>query len=320
MDTHETLEKWDASPIIDSDIDPVANPGGQLASAHHGSVLDIARPKSQTVPIIFNSPHSGRRYLPEFVAASPLDLATLRRSEDAFVDRLFGDAPRFGAPLLSALFPRAYLDVNREPFELDPAMFSDTLPVHVNTRSMRVAGGLGTIARVVADGKTIYRDKLSFADAKHRIDALYRPYHDQLSQLVEETRQRFGGALLIDCHSMPSQSVYAASGDSRAPEIILGDRYGSSCAGLITETVGNILSDMGYKVVHNNPYAGGYITDFYGAPSDGRHTLQIEINRALYMNEREIKPIARFEQLKRDMSTLMSRLATRVTPELLAAT
>lgn len=311
MDTHETLERWDSGPAPDTEL--------RISCEDMRAVLDVVCPERHTVPIIFNSPHSGAEYPAEFVASSSLDLPTLRRSEDAFVDQLFGDAPLFGAPLIKALFPRAFLDVNREPFELDPTMFTDDLPGHVNTRSMRVAGGLGTIARVVADGKMIYRDKLSFADASDRIEKLYHPYHEQLSRLIAETRRLFGCAVVIDCHSMPSQSVYAPLGETRPPEIILGDRYGSSCDGLITETVGNILGDLGYKVVRNNPYAGGYITDYYGRPQEGQHTLQIEINRSLYMDERKIVPTAGFDRLKRDISNLISQLATRLTPQLLRA-
>lgn len=268
-------------------------------------------------PLVFNSPHSGCYYPPDFTAASPLDLATLRRSEDSFIDEIFADAPKYGAPLLRALFPRAYLDVNREAFELDPGMFADSLPAHVNTRSQRAAGGLGTIARVVADGTNIYREKLAFADAEQRIAALYRPYHTALHALLEETARTCGVAVLIDCHSMPSIGVAPHAPGQRASEIILGDRFGASCSPLISQTVESALSEMGYLVARNNPYAGGYITDTYGQPGKGCHALQIEINRALYMDEVLIVRGPGFTRMRADMSSLIATLTRCLTPEIL---
>lgn len=311
MDKFETAETW-----LDAPADARQ---AKCAAAAHGKILEIRHPDCQTSPIIFNSPHSGADYHPDFVARSALDEATLRRSEDAFVDELFAHAAQVGAPLVRALFPRAYLDVNREAFELDPAMFAEPLPAHVNTRSMRVAGGLGTIARVVSDGKPIYRDKLSFAEAAARIDAYYHPYHAALEQLLARTHRRFGCALLIDCHSMPSQSVYAVGKDSRKPEIILGDRYGTSCSGEITAIMSELLTELGYLVVHNNPYAGGFITDHYGRPQLKQHALQIEINRALYMDEERILKHRGFARLQRHLSQVISELSQRIAPDTLFA-
>src|SRR5438477_3643937 len=177
-------------------------PVPRLATA--GGALDVRQPAARALPLVLASPHSGAEYPSDLLAASRLDPLTLRRSEDSFVDALFGAGPELGAPLLAARFPRAYLDVNREPWELDPAMFSDVLPAFVNARSPRVRMGLGTIARVVASGEEIYARKLRFAEARRRVEGLYQPYHHVLRRLVDETAAAFGGYLLIDCHSMPS--------------------------------------------------------------------------------------------------------------------
>ncbi len=272
--------------------------------------FDVAGPDIQTIPFVLNSPHSGRVYPPSFLEASRLDAISIRRSEDCFVDEIFGAAPRLGAPLLSANFPRAYLDTNREPYELDPAMFHDALPPHANTRSVRVAGGLGTIARVVADSTEIYRAPLSYAEAERRIRTLYMPYHQTLSDLLESTFHRFGCAVLIDCHSMPSIGgpMDDDIGNTRA-DIVLGDRYGVSASPSLTDAAERILSDLGYTVVRNTPYAGGFNTEHYGRPAKGLHALQIEINRALYMDETRIARAPGLKRLSRDMGEFIARLA-----------
>ena len=243
---------------------------------------EVSAPERQTVPLVFASPHSGDRYPPAFIDASRLDPLGLRRSEDSFVDALFAAAPDHGAPLLRALFPRAFIDANREPYELDPSMFAEALPSYANTRSSRVAAGLGTIAKVVSSGYEIYRDKLSLAEAMGRIESYYRPYHRTLEALVETTRARFGGCVLIDCHSMPSVGgpMDPDAGHGRA-DFILGDCFSSSCAEFVAQTVERTLRDRGYRVVRNKPFAGGYTTRHYGRPAEGRHALQIEINRGL---------------------------------------
>lgn len=279
----------------------------------------ISAPALRTSPLIFNSPHSGTAYPDDLLASTRLDRIALRRSEDSFVDQLFENAPLFGAPLLKALFPRAYMDVNREAFELDPLMFEDVLPDHVNTRSLRVAAGFGTIARVVAEGMAIYRDKLSFSEAERRVATLYHPYHSALSGLLSSTVQQFGCAVLIDCHSMPSLGAPQISSDRRSADIILGDRYGTSCAPYISQTIEEVLRAQGYQVVRNSPYAGGYITDCYGRPGAGQHAVQIEINRALYMDENLVEPAAGFSRMKDHMSALIAELSQRLTPELLIA-
>lgn len=267
----------------------------------------VLMPPRQTAPIVFASPHSGRDYPAEFLAESRLDALTLRRSEDSFVEELFGAAPRAGCPLIHALFPRAWCDVNREPWELDPAMFDAPLPDFVNAASPRVGAGLGTIARVVATGEAIYRRKLSFAEAEARIAACWRPYHAALSALITETVRRFGCCLLIDCHSMPAQSP--AFGRMRPVDAVLGDAHGTSCAPLATRRIEEGLTRAGLSVRRNEPYAGGYVTRHYGRPREGVHALQIELARALYMDEARIERGPGFDRLRLDLARLIEDLA-----------
>ncbi|MGQ0665008.1 MAG: N-formylglutamate amidohydrolase [Pseudomonadota bacterium] len=266
----------------------------------------VLAPARQTAPVVFASPHSGDAYPAEFIAQSRLDPLTLRRSEDAFVDQLFALAPQCGSPLISALFPRAYVDPNREPFELDPAMFEDELPAFVNVGSPRVAAGLGTIARVVATGAEIYKAKLCFADATARIDALWRPYHAKLAALLVETQARFGYAALVDCHSMPAiGGPMDRDPGRRRVDVVLGDCHGTSCAPQFVDAVEAHLKALGYAVARNDPYAGGFTTRHYGRPGAGRHALQIEINRALYMDEARIEKTPGFAILARHVGGLV---------------
>lgn len=272
--------------------------------------FDVRSPVDQTAPIIFASPHSGKRYPALFVAESRLDPVALRRSEDAFIDEVYGAAPEFGCPLLRAHFPRAYVDPNREPFELDQNMFADALPDYVNAHSPRVEAGLGTIARVVTNGEEIYRNKLQFTEAVQRIDRCYMPYHACLQQLLEDTRARFGNALLIDCHSMPSiGGPMDADEGAKRVDMILGDRHGTSCTAFITDMVDDMLQSMGYCVTRNRPYAGGFTTGHYGKPKNGVHALQIEINRALYMDEGAILKTDGFTKLSADIAKLIEAIA-----------
>ena len=271
---------------------------------------EVQRPVAQLLPVVVASPHSGAVYPRAFLDASPLELDLLRRSEDCYVDRLGAGAVAIGAPLLRAHFPRVFLDVNREPWELDPEMFAEPLPGYVKTRTPRIAAGLGTIPRLVGNGLEIYRAKLTFREAQQRVEGLHAPYHAQLTALVEETRRRFGQALLIDLHSMPS-----ASWGGRWPEgaggadIVLGDRHGTACSREIADAAGSHLSGRGYSVVRNDPYSGGYTTKRYGRPDKGRHALQVEINRALYMDEATLAPKAGFAHLSRDLAALFECLA-----------
>jgi N-formylglutamate deformylase len=265
----------------------------------------LARPAMQTAPLVFASPHSGRDYHPEFLAAARLDPLTLRRSEDCFVDELFAAAPDHGAPLLAATFPRAYCDANREPWELDPGMFADPLPPWVNTSSARVGAGLGTLARVVASGEAIYRDKLRFADAEARVRDCWQPFHDTLRSLIEATRARFGCCLLIDCHSMPAAPAAARSG----VDVVLGDAHGTACTPRTIRHVQDVLEGLGYRVRRNDPYAGGYITRHYGRPREGIEALQIELGRSLYMDEAQLAKQPGFAAVRQDMTALIAALA-----------
>lgn len=272
--------------------------------------VEIVAAESQILPLVLASPHSGATYPADLLAASRLDSLSIRRSEDSYVDEIFASAPELGAPLLRAHFARAYLDPNREPFELDPAMFEDALPDFVNSRSPRVRVGLGTIARVVASGEEIYARKLRFAEALERVERLYRPYHRELAQLLETTRNRFGFYILLDCHSMPSTTLTAHRlGQRNRADIVLGDCHGTSCDVVVADTAQRFLADRGYVVVRNTPYAGGFTTTHYGRPGEGGHCLQIEIGRSLYMDERSYARKPFFARLAADMRDLVAALA-----------
>jgi N-formylglutamate amidohydrolase len=269
--------------------------------------FEIVEPAVWRAPIIFNSPHSGSVYPDQFLTASRIDLPALRRSEDSFMDELIGDLSDHGFPVVRVNFPRSYVDVNREPYELDPRMFNGRLPSFANTRSMRVAGGLGTIPRVVGDGQEIYRERLSVDDALGRIEALYKPYHRALRRLINKAHQVFGTVVVVDCHSMPSVGV--SRDEPRRPDVVIGDRYGTSCAALLPDMVEETMSRLGYSVGRNKPYAGGFITEHYGNPASGLHTVQLELNRAIYMDERRRERGPRFAQVATDFAALAHALA-----------
>lgn len=264
--------------------------------------FEILKPAYHRAPIVFNSPHSGRYYPETFLKRSRLDPLTIRRSEDMMVDELFRPVVGCGAPLLRAVYPRAYLDVNREPFELDPKMFSGRLPSFANSQSLRVAGGLGTIPKVVCDAATIYGAPWPVDHALRRIDAIYRPYHDALRRLLAETHVAFGSAILVDCHSMPST---LRNGEGRLrPDFVLGDRFATSCMPALVERAASSLRSLGYTVCRNKPYAGGFITEHYGRPRRGLHALQVEVNRALYMDEEKLELHSGFAKLQKNLAIL----------------
>ena len=265
-------------------------------------------------PLVFASPHSGRLYPQEMMAASALDGSAIRRSEDVLVDALVQGAAAHGAVVITAAYARAYIDVNREPYDLDPSMFEDELPAFARGRSARVAAGLGSIARIVAEGQEIYSRKLTFADAARRIDTVHAPYHAALEGLLGEAVTQFGSGVLIDWHSMPSAAArtMGQSGDlggGGVCDLVLGDRFGAACAPQITALVERELEAMGYRVARNAPYAGGYTTEFYGQPRNHVHALQVEINRALYLNEATLEPHSGFKRLKRDLERVFAALA-----------
>src|ERR1700674_608037 len=276
--------------------------------------FEVLEPVQRRGPIIFNSPHSGCVYPHPFLTISRLELATLRRSEDSFVDELVVGVVRRGHPLMRAHFPRCYVDVNREPYELDPRMFEGRLPSFANTRSMRVAGGLGTVARVVGDSQEIYDQRLPVDDALRRIECLYKPYHRALRRLLARVHNEFGAAALIDCHSMPSTG--GAKEERPRADIVLGDRYGTSCVAAVSETIESTLRELGYLVSRNKPYAGGFITEHYGNPAAGLHSIQLEINRSLYMDERRYERSANFLHVAADLVALAGRLAALPIEEL----
>ena len=278
--------------------------------------FETIRPRRVIAPVVFNSAHSGRIYPERFLAMTRLDHLSIRQSEDAFVDEIFARGPHLGAPLLRAHFPRAYLDVNREPWELDPAMFAEPLSDRFNTTSPRVAAGLGTLARVVAENKPIYREPLTLEDARMRIEGIYHPYHAALQKLLGEAINNFGVAVLIDCHSMPRIN---RAGDRPAPDIVLGDRYGTTCAPVLIDLVETIFTSAGLKVARNRPYAGGFATRSYGRPQHGVHALQIEISRHLYMNEVTLARNEGFKAIVSLIDRLMFALIGLDLPSLVGA-
>ena len=257
-------------------------------------------------PLVFASPHSGRFYPEDMMAA--LDAHAIRRSEDAFVDELISSGPDHGAAMISVNLARAYIDVNREAFELDQAMFADELPDFARARTARVAAGLGAIARVVSEGQEIYARKLTFDEARRLIESVHTPYHAGLARLLGEAHSAHGYAVLIDWHSMPAAA--AKHGGRNGPcDMVLGDRFGASCSSLVTQTVERELEGLGYRVARNAPYAGGYTTEHYGRPSRRTHALQIEINRGLYLNEMSLEPTKGFKRLKADLEKVIGALA-----------
>jgi N-formylglutamate deformylase len=268
--------------------------------------FEIIEPAACEAPVAFNSPHSGSTYPRDFLSTSRLDIATLRRSEDSFVDDLITGVVKRGYPMMRAHFPRCFVDVNREPYELDPRMFDGRLPSFANTRSMRVSGGLGTVARVVGDAQEIYDQRIPVDDALRRIESLYKPYHRALRRLFTRLHRDFGAAILVDCHSMPSTAGHRD--DRPRPEFVLGDRYGTSCTAAVSESVEKTLRDKGYTVSRNKPYAGGFITEHYGNPAAGLHAIQLEINRGLYMDERRYVRSQGFGKLAADLEILAAHL------------
>lgn len=296
-------------------IEPAFLTTGDVAAAPVEAVPDevaevyrIERPKRRTSPLVVASPHSGRIYPRDLLEATRLGPLDLRSSEDAFMEEVLEGAAQAGAPLLTAHFPRVYVDVNREPYELDPGMFADPLPQGAITDSIRISGGLGTIARVVANSEPVYSRKLTFAEADERIRRYYVPYHRALQRLIAETLEQFGFCLLIDGHSMPSSAVRHVRSERRPIDIVLGDGHGVTAAPVFIEQAERFLQTKHYTVRRNSPYAGGFVTRHYGRPALGIHVLQVEINRALYMDERRIEARPGLAPIQADMSGLLTDL------------
>ena len=266
----------------------------------------LHRPERTLGPVIFAAPHSGRDYPAAFLAQAILDRQAIRSSEDAFVDQLFMAAPGLGAPLLAARAPRAFIDLNRAADELDPAVIEGISRVPHNPR---VASGLGVIPRVVAGGRPIYRGKLTLAEAQARIARFWHPYHQALEGLIEDTRRQYGQAILIDCHSMPHEAIEAHSrpGQPR-PQVVLGDRYGVAAGREVMERVEAAFAGAGLRVGRNAPFAGAYVAQAYGRPSRGVHVVQVEIDRALYMDEARVAPLPGFAAFRDRMAGVVAEL------------
>lgn len=264
----------------------------------------VIEPLKRTTPLIFASPHSGRRYPADLLAETRAGIQNLRRSEDAYVDELIGGAAGYGAAVIAATVARAYVDLNRDPAELDPDMYDERLPSFAASCSPRVQAGLGAIPRITGDGQPIYRRKLALADAEQRLASVHRPYHAALARLVADAKESFGCAVLIDCHSMPSCARGAA-----APDIVLGDRFGASCHPSVTALVEATLRRRGYRVARNAPFAGGHTTQMYGRPGQRVHALQIEVSRALYLDEVTLQRSSGFERVRADFTRVAETLA-----------
>ncbi|MCR9124830.1 MAG: N-formylglutamate amidohydrolase [Rhodobacteraceae bacterium] len=260
------------------------------------STFTVKRPDRLRSPVVFASPHSGRFYAPDFLARSVLDPLEIRSSEDAFVDELFADAPAFGAPLLTATAPRAFVDLNRSSDEFDPAVIEGVRRIAHNPR---VASGLGVIPRVVANGRAIYHGKLTRAEADDRITRFWHPYHTALQGLLDEAHDRFGQAILIDCHSMPHEAMDGVARSAiQRPQIVLGDRFGAAADGALVDRVEAAFAAAGLVVTRNAPFAGAYVAQAYGRPSRGQHAIQVEIDRALYMDEARVRRNADFDAFR----------------------
>jgi N-formylglutamate amidohydrolase len=265
---------------------------------------DLYSPAVQSTCVIFASPHSGRAYSAAFLAQTKLNSHAIRSSEDAYMDELFADAPSHGAPLIAARTPRAYVDFNRAPEELDPALIEGVRRISPNPR---VASGLGVIPRVVAGGRVIYDGKISLEQAHARITQHWRPWHDRLQTLLDESARLFGQSVLIDCHSMPHEALDNITGPR--PDVVIGDRFGASASPALVEEVSAALSDAGLRCVRNAPFAGAYVAQHYGKPGRHQHAIQIEVDRALYMNEQTLEKRADFDDLRRLMGAVAARIA-----------
>ena len=267
-------------------------------------------PIEQRAPCVISSPHSGRYYPPDLMEETCLDEDTLRLSEDFRVDALCAAAPQIGLPLIAATYARAYVDCNRDAWELDPDMFSDSLPSYVNRCSPGVLTGFGTIPRQVTPTDAIYAGRLRFEDARRRIETVHLPYHQALDHALERTRRRFGCAFLIDMHSMPS---LPPTGDQRPAAFVLGDRHGEAAPADFVDEVEMFLADLGFTVARNAPYAGGFITQHYGQKNHGVYSLQVEIDRALYMHQKRFQANDGFDATRQVITSLMENIAAWTT-------
>lgn len=269
--------------------------------------FEITQSAQSNSAVVIASPHSGRAYEPAFLRASVLDEVGIRSSEDAFVDLLVQNAPAQGMALMCAHAPRAFVDLNRAADEFDPALIQG---VPKGTLNPRVASGLGVIPRVVANGRAIYRGKLTRQEAEDRITNVWQPYHTALHDLLEQTRARHGRSILLDVHSMPHEAIASVTKTGTPPaQIVLGDRFGAACAGPIVDQVQAIFEGQGLRVARNAPFAGAWITQTYGRPSHDQHALQIEIDRAMYLDERNVRRHGGFDAFQALMHRVVAQIA-----------
>lgn len=260
---------------------------------------------ADAVPVVFDSPHSGTGIPSDFVTAC--DPNILRESEDLFVDELIAPAPRFGAGFLAAQFSRSYIDVNRAEDDLDPAQLADAW-TGSSAPTEKTRQGIGLIRTQCRPGFAVYHEPLTAADVRRRIDRYYRPYHGHLAQMLDLAHQRFGQAILIDCHSMPSRGATPHGPSERQADFVIGDMHGQTCDPALSHLVVDTLRECGYAVRRNDPYSGAEIVRRYGRPVERRHAVQIEINRGLYMNERRLQRIPAMVELKANLEILMGRI------------
>ena len=301
---YKRSRNWDQGLLVISDFALSKNDKEHVLTH---SAYDLIRPATRSTSVVFASPHSGRDYPDAFLRQAVLDAREIRSSEDAFVDVLFDSAPACGAPLLAARAPRAWLDLNRAPDELDPALIEG---IRRAPHNARVSSGLGVIPRVVANGRQIYRGKITLAEAHQRIAGFWRPYHDKLQCLLDESNKAFGEAILIDCHSMPHEALENVGvGGAARPDVVLGDRFGAAASGGVVEQVEAAFTAAGLRVARNMPFAGAYNTQHYGRPSRNQHAIQVEIDRGLYMNERKLEPNAQFDAFKGLLTRVIAQLA-----------
>lgn len=271
------------------------------------SAFKLVLPAVQTSSVVFASPHSGREYPESFLRDSVLDELTIRSSEDAFVDLLAYSSSEFGSPLITAKKPRAYVDLNRSVEELDPALISDVRRVAHNPR---IASGLGVIPRVVANGRSIYRGKISMEEAARRLESYWHPYHSELQALIDRTIDSFGEAILIDLHSMPREAVESVTKKGQiCPEIVIGDRFGASADSNLVDRIETVFLNNGFKVSRNAPFAGAFTTQYYGRPSRGQHAIQIEIDRSLYLDEERVRPSGLFRSFQKKLTKVISEIS-----------
>lgn len=271
-----------------------------------GQAFSLKSPKQRTTCAVFASPHSGRQYPAAFLRQSVLSEREIRSSEDAYVDILFGAAPLFGAPLLAANAPRAYVDLNRGADELDPALVRD---VPKSSSNPRISSGLGVIPRVVANGRAIYRGKIDRSEAICRLNRVWHPYHACLDRLVQESCSMFGRAILVDCHSMPHEAIEVAGRHGCRPDVVLGDRYGASASRHIVDQMEEAFVAAGLTVARNAPFAGAFTAQHYGRPSRGQHVVQVEIDRSLYMNEATLEPTESFDEVKAALTEVIAAIS-----------